>query len=1581
MNDTYNVSATTFNTYLEKAKSLIKNVDMKSNKTSKKFGIKQHQLIDVRHILAIIHYTDETGYSHALNRSFWSSSVKSHSDLYWFGRYLYESVEYFGEVFEGDMEYKIYQGSTRMFKFDTFAPSINYPRSTTSSLAIAKQFSSVTGCVLEYRPKYSGMLNQTKFVDVSAMSKYKDEKERLFFGRGGALQINDIIVRKPKGIQGSLKNFISALSYLQKLLDQTIFDYNFYHSSDIYSYTTQITLFKFIQANEMIFKNSMSRYRIIEKYFYSTADEIDYVMYLFQEWCCKKTFATFESLPAEYVYMNEELKDFFLENSKTNVYKINIRNISQLLPNLTHFRDCQRRIIAVSKQGIDEYNKSMNMKQSGESEIANILSTATKHEIPSHIVDALQNIGFNFTHHKYKEEMMLLPIKQKLYKLDLKQIFKSNFQQFQLFMKKITSVFPQLSYNNWQVDPSCLFMDQMYSYLQKQHLKNSSLSKTSKYILDEQYDSDSIQMDIRCIGNIALNVDDKIAEAMVKFTKNNLYEKLKRTHLKITLIDRLHQDVFVQNENEIIDIIALELKDEIEISESEMQQTFGEFFRTSLEKFYVPISKMNQATMQDFIDVVAYINKSLQFELLNPNTTEKLCSYLFHKLFDDIERIRQWRCSNCYFVNRKLMIGALWRFYNQLSECALCGHRKDRRITNIKPLLSYKHEHTINKSTLPKNVLEIWETVKEIGCNITEEKTEITQQYFESCNVQDIVAILAEITDGINLENVGNKINETDVLQQLIIVSIHEAFKNDNTLSVKETKVLNYLNDCPEINIYTICAKSRKAFAEFGMNFGMNKGEAVKLFPLLQTNLIKMILRDTKDLIEEHLKKNNVDGMKFLRITKTDFIANLTLYVMDHLKPDKANEINMKTALNNSFKYLYDMIIKRRANCGAWRRIGVIFNHFHALTRTLTKKDDRYPYDIRLFLKSLPDYKLSTLAEDIDHILTHHKKHSDSQPYIKCEFYSDSQCVHLKRAARSSLDKLDLQEKQEFFHCDNFKDFVYISYLDRIHSQLLHSQINVTIKVSQDAETIHKYDKYPVYNSGLFIDYGYSSVPWYFNLKEELLFNTVCRINKGAFESRLKEAKQVYIQQQQKHYLRAKKTDPMYGITINDSMPMECVLAVSFYCNISELCTAFRASYRSNGENSDEQIQHHVRNFFWMGRFIYTAITFFGRKPDDTEEFYHGLDVRFLWDEFSAVLEAPTSTTITDSIAMSRFSDSGIGVVLTLAPKFKHELNTSQCLDVSHISLHEEDERLFAGMTTLAIIDIQSVFDGNWQSLRKYVAAFLYFEKIISQTKNQMIYYTDHADISKTKQKNYLFPLIEHQMTRNINRKKEIMLQQKYNDAQQYLHALFEHFCDSKREFINLSCIDYEKEKMDDSIKCILFRKTKVNNEFEYNEVNDKNIKLIFPNLKQYKNRMNYWTKLVSQEVNNYWSYVLQDCSVEQMIQLLTYKNNSDTDVQGVFAVVVDGNLKKGKTSALEKVNNWQQKIVDFFRENKLDGKSFTQQSVKVICENMMNYLMSPNELDEKGKRKNRKLRGGCNRVLYGLKRSNVGEILSANMH
>eukprot|EP01084_Bolivina_argentea_P037087 68544_1 len=259
--------------------------------------------------------------------------------------------------------------------------------------------------------------------------------------------------------------------------------------------------------------------------------------------------------------------------------------------------------------------------------------------------------------------------------------------------------------------------------------------------------------------------------------------------------------------------------------------------------------------------------------------------------------------------------------------------------------------------------------------------------------------------------------------------------------------------------------------------------------------------------------------------------------------------------------------------------------------------------------------------------------------------------------------------------------------------------------------------------------------PLYADLKEELTENSVQNISLEQFESELASAT-LYMKSEKfkKNDWRACKTDEKYGIKVDEQMHIEHVVSIMLYCNHSKLCQKFRESYRKvTDETTDEVVKLHSSNFYWMVRYLHSAIEFYGETPTKRQKYFHGLSEMFIFDQLSAVYEIPTSTTWDFNIA-TEFSGVG-GVVLKLSPKYKNEMDYSKCLNVSKISDFEsEKEKLFAGMTVMAIINIYDPLYNNWDGYYDYIQSMLYFERITEQTVHQKEYYNHGMITQETKE-------------------------------------------------------------------------------------------------------------------------------------------------------------------------------------------------------------------------------------------------------
>eukprot|EP01084_Bolivina_argentea_P269646 458320_1 len=100
----------------------------------------------------------------------------------------------------------------------------------------------------------------------------------------------------------------------------------------------------------------------------------------------------------------------------------------------------------------------------------------------------------------------------------------------------------------------------------------------------------------------------------------------------------------------------------------------------------------------------------------------KLSQSLCIKIMDDKRKLRPWICPTCQFLNCKLMIDGLWRYYNQTNKCGLCGEsRKQTPNATKKNRQLCKTYTSISKSKKAKPAIidtEKWDEVDDSECTL-----------------------------------------------------------------------------------------------------------------------------------------------------------------------------------------------------------------------------------------------------------------------------------------------------------------------------------------------------------------------------------------------------------------------------------------------------------------------------------------------------------------------------------------------------------------------------------------------------------------------------------------------------------------------------------------------------------------------------------------------------------------------------------------------------------------------------------------------------------------------------------------------
>jgi len=144
----------------------------------------------------------------------------------------------------------------------------------------------------------------------------------------------------------------------------------------------------------------------------------------------------------------------------------------------------------------------------------------------------------------------------------------------------------------------------------------------------------------------------------------------------------------------------------------------------------------------------------------------------------------------------------------------------------------------------------------------------------------------------------------------------------------------------------------------------------------------------------------------------------------------------------------------------------------------------------------------------------------------------------------------------------------------------------------------------------------------------------------------------------------------------------------------------------------------------------------------------------------------------------------------------------------------------------------------------------------------------------------------------------------------------------------------------------------------------------------QHKMELETWglTKLYAGET------VLEECTIDQVITLLTYVNEDDDDqkgdepvgpeelVQGVFAYFEA--TAKGATQKLVSIDGWKDTFVEWVREEKIDGSKF-----KIPNKTLSEKLRPKLEADAA---KAKKLNGPCGKIFNHIKKMPVHLVLEA---
>lgn len=163
------------------------------------YGISRKVGIDINHLIALILYCDFSTYCSDFSCTFrkisWSESmedVKQRNSAFWYqSKYFREMVEVYGNsngrenTLPPGTEREtgpFYTGIDSVLAVPQFVIRLCSPTSTSKHMAVSLNFSKRSGMIITLNNVGKGLLACVPFMDVSWLSRYPDEDERVFAG-------------------------------------------------------------------------------------------------------------------------------------------------------------------------------------------------------------------------------------------------------------------------------------------------------------------------------------------------------------------------------------------------------------------------------------------------------------------------------------------------------------------------------------------------------------------------------------------------------------------------------------------------------------------------------------------------------------------------------------------------------------------------------------------------------------------------------------------------------------------------------------------------------------------------------------------------------------------------------------------------------------------------------------------------------------------------------------------------------------------------------------------------------------------------------------------------------------------------------------------------------------------------------------------------------------------------------------------------------------------------------------------------------------------------------------------------------
>eukprot|EP01084_Bolivina_argentea_P226122 382001_1 len=192
------------------------------------YCIDEEAPLKFEHLLVLVFYCDYTDLSTDFSSSFrkmkkfetLNQIKKRNGEYYYFSKYLRECVEVYGQCSgwddNGDLRGPFFSGISMVMNMPSFNIRLCAPTSTSIQIEVAIKFSTTDGMIIEFdTPNNSPQHKYLKAFNVSWISRYKSEDERLFFG---GFYFTKIVSVRIRSSNENFEKFMHALYYLDTMV-------------------------------------------------------------------------------------------------------------------------------------------------------------------------------------------------------------------------------------------------------------------------------------------------------------------------------------------------------------------------------------------------------------------------------------------------------------------------------------------------------------------------------------------------------------------------------------------------------------------------------------------------------------------------------------------------------------------------------------------------------------------------------------------------------------------------------------------------------------------------------------------------------------------------------------------------------------------------------------------------------------------------------------------------------------------------------------------------------------------------------------------------------------------------------------------------------------------------------------------------------------------------------------------------------------------------------------------------------------------------------------------------------------------